>query len=874
MTACPPEDVFVLLLEHGLEAREQGELEAHLDRCRPCSDLVAQLRPPTLDAIPRGTEPHREAVGAGDRLGRYIITERIGQGGLGVVYAAHDTQLDRPVAIKTLHEGMAHTDERLALLRREARLLARCMHPAIVPIYDIGSTDEVSYIVMELVRGQTLQAWIETTAPTVTQIVNAYCEAATGIAVAHAIPVIHRDIKPSNIMRTEQGQVRVLDFGCAAELQAHISASERDATSGLSSTQIHSMWAGTPAYMAPEQWHGHADPLCDQFSFCAALYEGLFGLRPFSGKAIPTGTPRHPRPPQVSARLEAVLLRGLAIDPASRWPSIGHAHDALLQALPSARPRRRWPWILAGACVALPWFTPPSRCEDEPTAWRSTWEQSTRPRLREAFDASEAPAHHELFEHTAGRVDTYLDQWGAAYVHACRHPPRRDALTCLGQQRANVQTRVAALVHDGIDGSASAHSIFDDLADPSRCDGEFEVKRLSTQISSDVALRLAQLTARARTGDRRGLSDDALALERDTDTANAATRASVQAFIGQVELEVGRSQAAAQRYEQAYFLAGQARLPTLRARAAALRVLALATTRQFDAARQWVDHASAAVAGLPDPSHERALLELAVGLLAFEEGDLDTPLSHFAAAEAMWTHGPDPRPRWVDKLQLQTVRFHLTRGDHDQGLDLITTIIARTRETHGDHSPLLVPQLALLASIHLAARRPHDAATVLEEARVLSLPTAQEHELAHSGLELMLCVAKMRTSPRQLDQARGHCQRALELREHALGPDATATSWTRINLAETQRLSKDFDAAITSLERARIAFTAQLGDEHNDVLTTLLKLGQAHGEAGHVDEALALLQAVKRSSCAQQHTTSSNRCGLATRLVERYLPQD
>ncbi len=870
MSPCPSEDVFVQLLEHGLDAPARDQLEAHLDRCPRCSGLLAQLQPISLD--PRlARTPHHVGpshLDAGDRLDRYVIIERIGRGGLGMVYAAHDTKLDRAVAIKTLLQDSLPADVRIARLRREARLLARCAHPVVVPIYDVGLATDIPYIVMELVRGQTLGAWIELDRPSVAEIVDAYAQVAQAIATAHALPVIHRDIKPSNIMRTDGGRIRLLDLGCAADADHHTLDAPRDADRRRSGPEPRSHGVGTPAYMAPEQWHGTADPASDQFSLCVSLYEGLFGCRPFAAGTEPSGIPSHPRPPNISSRLEAVLLRGLSIDPAARWASVGHLHDALLRCTAPRRARRRWwPWALAGACALLPIIPSSKACEDEAAAWASTWAGSMRPQLLDAFADSDAPQRDALFAHASSKMDAYVQRWGQAQRDACTAAPRPDILACLGRQRDQADIRIAALLRNGIDDSARAAEAFDDLAEPSRCADDSEVARLSTRIDTTIATTLAQLDARLRTGQRAGLLTAALELRDATTQASAATQASVHALVADVYMDRGQSRPAAEHYEQAFFAAGQARLPRVEARSAVMVLLALGNARHFEPATQWAEHARAAVANTPDPSHERALLSFALGQLAFEQGDPWAPLDHFEAAERMWTRVPERGQRWIETLHVQAARLASVRGEHDDALVLIGDVAAAKRRVHGDQSPLLVPLLVVETIIQLDLHRTDHAMMLLDEARAISRRGAEEHPLALSGVEQIACITKMRMWPPQIEQARRHCTESFEIRERVLGPDALATATVQRHLAKALRLDHDYDAAITNLERVRMTLTARLEPDHRSLLTTLLELSQVHGLAGHRQVALDLVASVEDQRC--EHEANSRLCRRARQQRRR-----
>src|SRR5215468_301171 len=186
----------------------------------------------------------------GATVGRFHIESKLGKGGMGVVYAAYDPELDRRVAIKLLHPsrgGALSTIDREARLQREAQAMARLSHPNVVAIYDVGLDVDRIFIAMELVEGTSLRRWQDQAPRTWRELLAIYLQAGRGLAAGHAAGIVHLDFKPDNVLVARTGQVRVTDFGLAvsAELAA---AAERPG----------SIMAGTPCYMAPEQWLGHA----------------------------------------------------------------------------------------------------------------------------------------------------------------------------------------------------------------------------------------------------------------------------------------------------------------------------------------------------------------------------------------------------------------------------------------------------------------------------------------------------------------------------------------------------------------------------------------------------------------------------------------
>jgi len=266
-----------------------------------------------------------------EKLGRYQIVREIGRGAMGRVYLAHDPDIDRSVAIKTVQSfaGLPEAEqvEARARFQREARSAGKLLHPGIVTIFDVGDADGVAYIAMELVEGQTLDAFCsrDETLPATTAI-ELVCRVAEALDFAHGHGIIHRDIKPANLMRTGPDTVKIMDFGLARLAEASLT---QDGT-----------LLGTPSYMSPEQIRGETlDGRTDLFSLGVVLFEMLTGQKPFPGDTISSIIYRivneEPREAAqvtegLSADLNAFLLRAMAKDPDGRYPT-GESFAAALR---------------------------------------------------------------------------------------------------------------------------------------------------------------------------------------------------------------------------------------------------------------------------------------------------------------------------------------------------------------------------------------------------------------------------------------------------------------------------------------------------------------------------------------------------------------
>ncbi|MCA9711492.1 MAG: serine/threonine protein kinase, partial [Myxococcales bacterium] len=460
----------------------------------PLGDLMRNASP-DADLLARDALGKLQARLFGRRaeriqLGRYVLEERIGVGGSGVVYRAFDPKHDRKVAVKLLHAGSGPGYEAArARLLREAQSLAKLSHPNVVRIYDVGTYDPAVfdpsprarfghrtppddaprvpgvYLAMELLDGSDLAQWLEQQRPDWQRIRDAFLAAGRGLAAAHARGLIHRDFKPSNVSIDARGVVRVLDFGLARPLDKDIpdpslkmteGAQQRldalarpfDATLTAPGTLL-----GTPAYMAPEQHQRQpATAKSDQYALCLALYEAWYGHRPFlahddaelqalkrSGQLLPP-----PVRSEVPAHYFEALRRGLAPRPEDRFESM----DALLEALVAEPPRARRSlrWLGAGSLGALvlgagAWaLLERPACEAE--AWSGRWAPQARASMLAAADHGE-PYVARAAAHLAEALDALAEAGDTLGAECCRaESPDPAVLECLAAQRRRFEALV------------------------------------------------------------------------------------------------------------------------------------------------------------------------------------------------------------------------------------------------------------------------------------------------------------------------------------------------------------------------------------------------------------------------------------------------
>jgi tRNA A-37 threonylcarbamoyl transferase component Bud32 len=379
---CLAEDTLSAFADGQLGPSEIARMDAHLGGCAACGALVAHVL--TTGGALASAEASRSLAPAeraptlepGTRVGRYVVLEQVGVGAMSTVYAAQDPELDRRVALKLLRAD-ARGDDLRARLYREAKAMARLAHPNVITVHDVGAYGSQLFVAMELVTGGTLRGWLARAPRGWRAILETFAQAGRGLACAHAAGLVHRDFKPDNVLVSEDGRVRVTDFGLVRASQDE--APEVDAATPLAADLVTTITrtgalVGTPAYMAPEQLRGEAtDARSDMFGFCVALYEALYEERPFEGRNVgrlrsttASGVVRPtPRGSDVPDGVRDALLVGLRPRPADRYASMDALLDALAAATPAGDPAparaparrasaaRRWAAGLAMATATL-----------------------------------------------------------------------------------------------------------------------------------------------------------------------------------------------------------------------------------------------------------------------------------------------------------------------------------------------------------------------------------------------------------------------------------------------------------------------------------------------------------------------------------------
>jgi tetratricopeptide (TPR) repeat protein len=494
---------------------------------------------PTLPADHVGAE----GASMGARFGRFVVTGVLGRGGMGVVMRARDTELDREVAIKVLAPGQRDAADSTGQqrLQREAQAMARLVHPNVVKVYDTGESDGARYIVMELVEGTTLRRWLASEDRTREAIVTAFVAAGRGLAAAHAAGLVHRDFKPENVLIGSDGWPQVTDFGLVAT-GVRVEGAALGASGVSQGLTFEGAVLGTPAYMAPEQWNaGEVDARADLFAFCVALWEALYGERPFAGATgaelkanVVAGRIRAaPGDKDVPAHLEALVRRGLAVNREDRWPSM----TALLAALDRKR-RPRWPIAmaaLAGVAViaGVAWVGTrddgaAAACPDPAPRLAGVWDAAIAARVTTAFVAASPAGGEDTARRLTARLDAYAEAWRAASLAACKSSETQlldERTVCLERRLGELRDLTGALVaadREDVNGAIDAAGA---LTSVDTCADEQSLRALAMPTDPEMRQRVIEVDAQIAAAARLQYGDQPAAYQAKAAEALAAARA-------------------------------------------------------------------------------------------------------------------------------------------------------------------------------------------------------------------------------------------------------------------------------------------------------------------------------------------------------------
>lgn len=542
----------------------------------------------------RDLERDRRSV-AGDVFGgRYQLQRELGRGGMGVVWLAHDRELQRDVAVKVLS---ASADAAVLLgMRREARAVAQLSHPNVVAVYDVDLDATPPFIVMEYLAGGDLRSWLrQKPAPPWRAILETFEEAGVGLAAAHEAGLVHRDFKPGNVL-VGGGRARVVDFGLArqgVQLSGVSTDSDEDGASDLGESR---RAVGTPAYMAPEQHlMGDVTAAADQFAFACSVYEGLYGQWPFRGAtmgelvAAKCGGPPTPPRSDVPSRIYTIVARGLQTDPTARWPSM----RVFVAELRRARRPKRTRWIVGAVAAAS--VLALLRTEDDADRCRTELDelQTRSPLPRGALESNleatnVAPA---LRDATLATVDEFGTRWREAATEACDTVGRSDLLKdCLVQVHHAAAQQLATATRDR--GSAEAFAehvhLFPAMAECS--EGALQAQQ---RLPADLEVRREIEALRAWATEQRDLEpevdgEDARAMmERARATQHLPTLATVQVAASRRTHQRGDNEKALSLCDEAFATANAGGADWVALRAAMACTSPASMLGNVEAARQW-----------------------------------------------------------------------------------------------------------------------------------------------------------------------------------------------------------------------------------------------------------------------------------------------
>jgi tetratricopeptide (TPR) repeat protein len=415
-------------------------------------DQPADWMAETVAMDARAARPEVDAP-RGDVIGRFIVLDVVGSGTMGVVYAAYDPRLDRKVALKLLHADNRQATSQRERLMREAQAMARIDHPNVAKVHEVGTQGDDVYVAMEFAEAGTLRRWLE--APrTQAEVIEMFAHAGHGLAAAHAAGLVHRDFKPENVLVTRHGVARVADFGLVGRLAEGTGPTPSHALD-LTGTGL----VGTPRYMAPEQLVDRvATERSDQFAFCVALYDAVYGEPPFTGddleeltRNVLAGELVIPASATVPAKVRHALVRGLASNPDARWPTM----TALLAELAPATRRVVWPYAAAAAVVvaatgAVIWHEqaalPPCAAIAADRA-DAVWSAQARRAIHDRFVATGRTFADRASDQVGDALGGYRRRWGELAADACQ--AERDAgrpiPPLIVRRRACLDSRLDAL---------------------------------------------------------------------------------------------------------------------------------------------------------------------------------------------------------------------------------------------------------------------------------------------------------------------------------------------------------------------------------------------------------------------------------------------
>ncbi|WNG50316.1 tetratricopeptide repeat protein [Archangium minus] len=865
---CPDETTLSDFLEGLLPEDRRARVLAHVEDCAGCQRALAAGE----DSAPGSTVPQTpdevlSPLTRGATLSRYVVLERIGQGAMGVVYAAYDPELDRQVALKLLRPEGHRVEELRRRLLREAQSLARLSHPNVVSAHDVGTCGDGLFLTMDLVEGTTLEEWLKQPRPW-REVLRVFLEAGRGLAAAHAAGLVHRDFKPANVLVGHNGEVRVTDFGLAsspgqpAAPLLHPRPEPARDNAALPLTRTGAL-LGTPAYMAPEQLQGHgASARSDQFSFCVALHEALYGERPYQGhsleelvRAMLEGRVQPPgHESKVPFWVRRAVRRGLRARPEERFPSM----EELLAAL-SPRALRLRTWVAVSAAASLVGLAVgyevahrrEVRCAQEAEKLATVWGPEQRERVRTAFLATGRPYAASIWENVSAALDAHAARWRELRTETCMASSSTPTTTglqtaaCLDTQlwqfaaitevlqKADAQTvQNAPQMMASLEGLTGCHSTPALVTRPQPPDD------LRPRVDA-VRRRLAEARARMDAGSHaQGLEVTSALVPEAQSIGYRPLEAEVLVLHGQLHGLVGKYKEAEELLYRALWAADAGGDDETVARVWLLLIWVVGEQKaRMDEADRLVQHARAAVERLGKERFPAIATEfhLRMGALLLVQGKLDEADAEFSSGLSLSRelYGPESLRTAHFISSLGRVRSRQQRGP--EAAALYRQAQALRERIWGPDHPGHALNLSNLASALLWMGQPEEAlATLRRSLALLESSRAPDHPSLATPLNNLAALLRRRG---QLDEARRYFQRALAIFERTKGPDHPNTAAALCGLGYVEADAQRFDEALVHGQEALTRVERALGPDTPRAATSLECLGHIALRAGRYEQA-------------------------------------
>ncbi len=822
--------------------------------------------------------------GRGDAIGRFVVLGVLGAGGMGLVYSAYDPHLDRKVAIKLLHGGAASSaaDARTRLLR-EAQAMAKINHPNVIKVHEVGMLGEKVYVAMEFAEGGTVRAWLHGQRRGLPQILDTFVQAGRGLAAAHAAGLIHRDFKPDNVLLAKDGTVRVTDFGLVSAMHpvedgeptvdappvAPLEMSLSGTTPLSQNLTRTGSIMGTPTYMSPEQFNGGvATARSDQFSFCVALYEALYGERPFAGAtfaslATTVTTGKISPPPKtadVPSWLRRVVLRGLSIKPADRFASI----DALLSELLRDRTRRtrRIAAIVAGIALAgagattyALWPSGAAACKSGADHVASVWNPARRDQIHAAFTASKRPHAPATFDKLVPMLDDWSRDWQTGYIGACEDTRVRGAqsdhmldlrMQCLTRRLDETGATLDLLLAGGGDTVDHALEAVQRLPAVAPCAD-------TVALSAEVAPPDTELIRR-QVQSVRGKLDEARAQDRlgrykiGRDLAAAAlpfARAtSYRPIIGEALLALGSMQveladrAGIASLRESMHVAAEAGDQRGEIDAAAWLVFDFATQHaQYDLAQELAELADAiAINARPRPESVIRLGN-ARGMLDVARGKLTDAQARYEKVLAFGEKQLGPDHLSVLSTLNQLANTLKAEGKFADARTMLERVVATRERLYGKDHPDVASALNNLGNVYRVEGKLDDAKQLYDRALAIRVAAlGPDHpDVATSYNNLGTFYDDKGDNVTALE----YYEKALALWEKIYGPDSVELAMALQNTGSVLSTIGKYDEARKRFERARKLIEAAKGPDDPQIAALISNLAVISQREHKLDDALA-----------------------------------